>query len=305
MVSWSLWVVDCHQHVSELFRRFRLSVGSNRCTIEGMESCLLPAIDQLLEVDFGGLDDAALHERVVELQRVAPRLARDARCAPAAARAEVRRARKLRSMPLTLVAFEEGRLSVDHVDVLCAANHDPVTELFARDEARLVAEGEALAFDDFCRVVAHWRNIADDHAAEDRADRHHRDRYLKASKTLDGVLDLQARLGPSDGAIVAGELARLERTLFEQDWADARAIYGDASRAEDLARTAPQRHADAIVEMAKRSAAMPRRRPPSPHPAHRAGRLRDVQGSRLRARRRHRAHPRPGRRSAQRRRHGP
>ena len=130
----------------------------------GMEDQVAAAIDGLLDsMDPAALDDASLHETVVALQgltarlaaararvvsvwdartvwaqdrsRSGPaRLARDARCAPATARAEVRRARKLRSMPRTRESFEAGRLSVDHVEVLCAANHVPVEALFARDE---------------------------------------------------------------------------------------------------------------------------------------------------------------------------
>ena len=55
----------------------------------------------------------------------------------------------------------------------------------------------------------------------------HDRRYLRAAKTLDGVLDFQGRLDPIGGAIVSGELDRLDRELFEPDWAAARAIHGD------------------------------------------------------------------------------
>jgi len=252
----------------------------------GMDGGLADVIDELMGMDPDGLDDESLHDAVVEAERLSSRLAavrarlvsswdsrcvwagdrsrsagarlaRDAHCAPATARAEVRRARKLRSMPLTRAAFDAGKLSTDHVDTLCAANHEPVCELFARDEALLVEEGCRLRFDDFHRLVQHWRNIADDDAAEDCADRHHQDRYLKASPTLDGMIDLQGRLAPIDGAIVKGELDRLERQLFEADWATARAIHGPHATADHLPRTTAQRHADAIVEMARRSAAMP------------------------------------------------
>ena len=137
-----------------------------------MDGGLEATMDHLVGLDPGAFDDEALHETVVELERLSSRfaavqaqfvsvwdarciwaddrskatgvrLARDARCAPASARAEVRRARKLRTMPSTVGAFASGDLSVDHADVLCAANHDPVTALFARDEAVLVAPSTA------------------------------------------------------------------------------------------------------------------------------------------------------------------
>ena len=243
------------------------------------------AIEDLLGQDLEAVDDAALHETVVSLQRLSgrlaavrarfvsawdgrgiwgndrsrsagARLARDAACAPATARGELRRARKLRTMPATAAALAVGDLSLDHADLLCSANHDPLTELFARDEAHLVSEGRRLCFDDFNRTVAHWRNVADDDAAEDRATKVHQGRYLKASETLDGEIDLQGRLGPVDGAIFTGELGRLEKAMFEADWAAARAEHGDDARAEHLARTSLQRRADALVEMASRSTAM-------------------------------------------------
>ncbi|HEX2577538.1 MAG TPA: hypothetical protein VHK88_14395, partial [Aquihabitans sp.] len=85
------------------------------------------------------------------------RLARDAACAPASARRVVRRARALRSMPLTRAAFEDGSLSADHVDVLCRANHAPLEALFARDEAVLVGHARTMHYDDLVRLVDHWR----------------------------------------------------------------------------------------------------------------------------------------------------
>jgi hypothetical protein len=53
------------------------------------------------------------------------------------------------------------------------------------------------------------------------------------------------------------ELGHLERRAFEADWAEARDRFGDQASAEQLARTPAQRRADALVEMARRSAAMP------------------------------------------------
>lgn len=250
----------------------------------GMEAQVAAAVDRLLTVDPAALDDASLQDAVVALQRLdarfaaarsrvvsvwdargvwaqdrsrsgAARLARDARCAPVRAGAEVRRARKLRTMPLTREAFGAGRLSIDAVDLLCAANHAPLEALFARDEAMLVARGEELHFDDFRRVIGHWRNAADDDAADDRALKKERERYAKAAETFDGTTDIQARLPPIGGAIFRTEMARLEQELFEADWVEARDRLGDAATAADLARPPEQRRADALVEMARRSAA--------------------------------------------------
>src|SRR3954453_6962230 len=120
-------------------------------------------LDELARVDVAALSDDVLHGYVGELQRLgsrmasvrsgpvaegvargvwaddgskAPwaRLAREQSLTPAAARKEIRRAQKLRMMPVTAVAFAEGKLSVDEVDLLCAANDRRIAEVFARDE---------------------------------------------------------------------------------------------------------------------------------------------------------------------------
>jgi hypothetical protein len=56
---------------------------------------------------------------------------------------------------------------------------------------------------------------------------------------------------------VRNELDRLEQQLFLDDWKAARAEWGDDVTADHLRRTSTQRHADALVEMATRSATMP------------------------------------------------
>src|SRR3954469_6297510 len=125
------------------------------------------ALDALSRVDVAALSDGALHGYVSELHRLASRfvsvrsgpvaewvargvwaddgskapwarLAREQSLTPAAARKEIGRAKKLRMMPVTAVAFAEGKLSVDQVDLLCAANQAPIAEVFARDEHVLV-----------------------------------------------------------------------------------------------------------------------------------------------------------------------
>ncbi|HEX2577592.1 MAG TPA: DUF222 domain-containing protein, partial [Aquihabitans sp.] len=175
-----------------------------------MEGGAREAIERMLEQDLDGLDDASLHDIVVERQRLVSlliagaarstsmwdarcvwaadrsrsagaRLARDAACSPATARRDVRRARRLRTMPLTRAAFEEGELSVDHVDLLCGVNRPPLEALFTRDEALLVSYAEELAYDDFQRVVKHWENCGDDVSADDRAERGHAERYARTA----------------------------------------------------------------------------------------------------------------------------
>ncbi len=244
------------------------------------------AIDALLATEPGDLDDASLHEVVVEMARLearlaaararfvsvwdartvwaqdrsrsgAARLAREARCAPERAGAEVRRARRLRTMPLTRAAFEAGELSIDAVDALCRANRPPNEAAFAEGEAHLVESGRQLHHDDFARIVKQWTNAADDQASEDRARRKDGKCFARAVTTLGDRVDVRALLDTVGGAIYRNELLRLEQELFRADWAEARERLGDAATASDLARSAERRRAAAMVEMARRSAAMP------------------------------------------------
>jgi hypothetical protein len=67
----------------------------------------------------------------------------------------------------------------------------------------------------------------------------------------DGVFD------PISGEVVARTLGRIEKELFEADWAEARERVGENVSTSDVARTPAQRRADALVEMARRAGAMP------------------------------------------------
>lgn len=243
---------------------------------------LATGVEAVLDLDLDSLDAEGLHEAVVAMRRLASRfdaaearlidrwdqdrvwatdgsrsggarLGRDARCDPNTANRVLRRARKLRSMPTTRAAHRSGDLSSDHVDGLCRANREPVCDLFARDEADLIGHATGLGFRDFLKALAYWSQLADDDTTEDRARKHHKDRWFRAARTLGGI-DLQGALDPIDGEIVRAELARLEQELFDTDWAEARNRLGDAACEADLRRSTDQRRADALVRMAQRSA---------------------------------------------------
>ena len=127
---------------------------------------LTSVIDGVAETDPHALTDTQLHATVTQLHRLqsqlaavtaeltsvwdarmvwasdgskspAARLERDCGISERSARASLKRARRLRTMPATQEAFADGRLSVDQVDTLCAANQPEFTSLFTRDEALL------------------------------------------------------------------------------------------------------------------------------------------------------------------------
>src|SRR5207244_12848081 len=65
-------------------------------------------------------------------------------------------------------------------------------------------------------------------------------------------------LDPVSGAIVGGELRRLEDKLFKADWKQAKQRLGRDPLAHELGRTSQHRRADALTEMAVRSATTPK-----------------------------------------------
>jgi hypothetical protein len=136
---------------------------------------------------------------------------------------------------------------LDQIDLLVRANSTDRRELFARDEQLLVGQVHDLWFHEATRIVRYWEHRADaalgrDHAA---ADQHAADAHAHCSQTLDGMVAVDAELDPVGGAIFATELQRLVNELREAD------------RLAGVERTPAQRRAAAMVEMARRSAAMP------------------------------------------------
>ena len=125
-------------------------------------------------------------------------------------------------------------------------------EAFARCEADLVAAATELKFVPFANTVTYFTQMADPDGAEeaDMARIARRDAYVAP---VGQTYALGGNLDQVSGAIVAGELGRLEQIFFEEDWAQAKERLGRDPKAGDLARTPAQRRADALVEMALRS----------------------------------------------------
>ena len=75
-------------------------------------------------------------------------------------------------------------------------------------------------------MVAYWKQLADPDGAEhdDEERRGRRDVYLEQS--FGGMWLGKITLDPISGAIVGGELERLEQQMFEADWAAAKERLG-------------------------------------------------------------------------------
>lgn len=174
-----------------------------------------------------------------------------------AARRQVRRGRAMDQLPLCAEAWSEGSIGGAHIDALAKVRTEMTGEALARDEALLVSHAKEMKFTPFCAVLAYWEQLADPDGAEesDMARQARRDVYL--APTVNGMFLGGMNLDPVTGVIVSDELKRLERELFEADWAKARDELGREPKVSELCRTPAQRRADALKEMAIRSKAMP------------------------------------------------
>jgi hypothetical protein len=172
------------------------------------------------------------------------------------ARAQVRRGKALPGLPLAAAAWAKGDIGAAQVDVLIKAKRPVTEDALAGAEPYLVQAGIDMKFASFCGVVAYWEQMADqdgtDEAALAREAR--RDAYLVPSP--DGYLG-KMNFDVIGGAIVAKEHKRIADELFEADWAEAKERLGRDPHVDDLARTPARRRADAMIEMAVRSASTP------------------------------------------------
>lgn len=244
-------------------------------------------IDDVLAADLSALDDRRLCEEVVELHRTEARLAaarhrlvaeldrREAyrwsgaqsaaafvtaacRRPGGVARHEVRTARALRHLPNTFERLAVGDLDLRTADRIASLHENPrVVADLERDEATLADEASRLPYSSFQKVLAYWLQHADPDGADDDAEARRARRHLYVARTLEGSFALDGLLDPVDGAVVDAALRRIEQDLFDADRRDAAERLGRAPIDGDLARSARQRRADALVELARRAMASP------------------------------------------------
>jgi hypothetical protein len=218
---------------------------------------LATVLDGLVDDDPLGLSDGELADAMVELRRQQARLAAvvaevtaafDARQLhaehgarsttdwvavhariprPQAGR-EVREARRLRTMPATRAAVRDGDINPAHVRVLCRlAGHPRAGQHFTDGETNLVGHATELRFDDWQQLAHHWLAAADPDGPEHKRQRDHDLRRFSVPIGLDGVGHPDGYLTPLASKTVDEALARIERELFQADWAAARDTHGD------------------------------------------------------------------------------
>lgn len=173
------------------------------------------------------------------------------------ARRWLRRGRAVAELPAVAAAWETGEITTDAVHRLLAASNPRTRAELAEHAPWLVEWAKQLSYADFDRLMGEWSKRADPDGAATDATRQADGREAHLSESISGMWFGRMTFDPVSGQAVAGELARLEQAMFEADWAGAKQRLGRAPTLDELSRTPAQRRADAIVEMARRSAAVP------------------------------------------------
>ena len=233
-------------------------------------TALAAVVDELVDQDLDGLADGALAERVMALRGLMDRLEGhwlgaladlDARGAAGAehgvqagstaswlrarlhmsagtAASLVRTARALHRGPLTgtAQALADGEISPAHAQVLAAGTQDLPDHLAADAEPVLLEAARRLDPPRLRRAIAHLRLVADPDGADAQAEQQHQRRGVWLSSTWEGMVALNGLLDPEAGQTVLAALEPLARPANADD-----------------PRSASQRRADALVELARRT----------------------------------------------------
>ena len=242
--------------------------------VGGLVDRLEAVLDEFAGLDVDTLDDSELHELVVGLgvlstrleaawcrligrwdsrqiwaadgsKAAGARLARETHRRRGDADRLVRRARDLHQMPHTEKVYGAGEICGAHVDLVASCNRPWRNADFVDSEEFLVNMCRTPFFSVAQRGIEYWKQRADLAAADRDADTVRQGRHLSASVTWRGTVAVDGALDPVGGEIFKTELDRLCERLRLQDLRDG------------VVRTATQRRADALVEMAMRSATAP------------------------------------------------
>ena len=230
-------------------------------------------LDDLCADDLSALTDQELHRRVMAVLRARIRLEyvsmtslaawddRKAWCddgsrspgARAAAEtgvdtthvtAALRRARLLSRLPATAAAVRDGAMSPEVVDAMSDASKVTLEVPFSEVEQILVDACVLVGSREARSVLRRWAAEHDQTGTEEREKRNFDKRNLSVATTIDGLVHVNGLLPAVAGREFAAELDRLEREMFLVDTRDG------------IERTGRQRRADALAEMARRSATL-------------------------------------------------
>ena len=153
-----------------------------------------------------------------------------------AATQRVAMARQLEKLPETARAFQRGDLGYGHVAILTGTADRIGTGAVKKEEATLLQAALTMDPGKFAEVAKKFEIRVDEAAALAEANRSYRRRYLHLSEPRNGLVHLEGLLDAEGGAVVKTALDALMPPPKHDD-----------------ERTAGQRRADALVDLARHS----------------------------------------------------
>ncbi len=168
-------------------------------------------------------------------------------CSPGEAARRHRSANMLRLMPAVRAEFRAGAIGVAQVHELARLAANPrCREQLAGSEQVLLETAQRLQFEDFKIVCRRWEQLAD----ADGAHRGHDASLERRTANIveaGGEFQWNTRHGAIHGTIIREIFSKFCEAEFRADWDATVASHGDKASAALMPRTAPQRHADALV----------------------------------------------------------
>ncbi len=156
------------------------------------------------------------------------------RMSPAAAALAVRAARTLESLPECQSAFAAGEVSMSHVHVITRCAQAVGLERFQEADRILTDLARQTHPKNVSYAARHLRGILDPDGAFEDYELNHERRAVHIGQLLDGMFHLEGYLDQEGGATLVTALEPLMRPTSPDD-----------------RRTAPQRRADALEELAR------------------------------------------------------
>jgi hypothetical protein len=144
-------------------------------------------------------------------------------------------ARQLEKLPETAQAFQRGALGYQHVAIMTRTADRVGTAALKKEEASLLQAAQTMDPGQFGIVAKKFEIRVDQAAALAEANRAYSRRYLRLSEPRDGLVHLEGQLDAEGGALV--------KTALD-------ALMPPPRQGDD--RTAEQRRADALVDLARR-----------------------------------------------------
>ena len=210
-------------------------------------------IDTLARIEADGLHRIDGHRSVKAHTRHVLKVS------PEEASRRARAARALRDLPEVAAALRWGRIGLCHVQVLARVHSNPRIKgkVPARQE-KFLRWADEESFDQFKTKVLDWERVTDmDGGFKDNERNHDNRNFRFVENSIEGVWSPSGHFAADQGARIREIFDHYVDLLWQEDWAEARAKYGDAAAIADLGRTDAQRRADAFERICNDAAGSP------------------------------------------------